>query len=122
MQNETESEHISQASSNEQISDTCNAIKNTGGQETSEFHDDWSEEDAEIPAGVTDTMLTATDFLDDNERQQIYNIAPGEGSIPLSIFRDRYSEELAYPGILKRPENEQRLVDVHYSHICKSEL
>ena len=55
--------------------------------------------DAEIPAGVTDTMLTATDFLGDDEQQQIYNIAPGEGSVPLSIFRDKYSEELAYPGI-----------------------
>lgn len=125
LQNETESEDASQASCNEQISDTCNAIKKTAGQETSEFHDDWTEEDAEIPSEVTDTMLTATDFLDDNERQQIYNIAPGEGSVPLSIFRDKYSEELAYPGIFlgqKRPENEQRLVDVHYSHICKSEL
>ena len=125
LQNETDSEDTPQASCNEQISGTCNAIKKTAGQETSEFHDDWTEEDAEIPSGVTDTMLTATDFLDDNERQQIYNIAPGEGSVPLSIFRDKYSEELAYPGIFlgqKRPENEQRLVDVHYSHICKSEL
>ena len=81
--------------------------------------------DAEISAGVTDTMLTATDFLGDDERQQIYNIAPGEGSVPLSIFRDKYSEELAYPGKFlgqKRPENEQRLVDVHYSDICKSAL
>ena len=51
--------------------------------------DDWTEDDAEIPVGVTDTMLTATDFLEDNERAQIYNIAPGEGSVPLSIFRDK---------------------------------
>ena len=123
-QNETESEDTSQASCNEQISDTCNAER-TAGKEISEIHDDWTEVDAEIPAGVTDTMLTATDFLGDDERQQIYNIAPGEGSVPLSIFRDKYSEELAYPGIFlgqKRPENEQRLVDVHYSDICKSEL
>ena len=31
------------------------------------------------------------------------------------IFRDKYSEELAYPGIFvsqKRPENHHRLVDV----------
>ena len=87
--------------------------------------DDWTEDDAEIPVGVTDTMLTATDFLEDNERAQIYNIAPGEGSVPLSIFRDKYSEESAYPGIFvsqKRPENHDRLVDVHYSDICKSEL
>ena len=70
-------------------------------------------------------MLTATDFLDDTEWQQIYNIAPGEGSVPLSIFRDKYSEELAYPGIFlgqRRPENKERVVDVHYSDICKSEL
>ena len=70
-------------------------------------------------------MLSATDFFDDNEQPQIYNIAPGEGSVPLSIFRDKYSEELAYPGIFlgqRRPGNEERLVDVHYSDICKSEL
>ena len=44
-------------------------------------------------------MLTATSFLEGSERAQIYNTAPGEGSVPLSIFRDKYSEELAYPGI-----------------------
>ena len=62
-------------------------------------NDDFSEDEAELPAGLTDTMLTATDFLDDSERQQIHNVAPGEGNRPLSIFRDQYSEELAYPGI-----------------------
>ena len=87
--------------------------------------DDWIEDDAEIPAGVTDTTLTATYFLQDNERKQIDSIAPGEDSTPLSIFRHKYSEELAYPGIFigqKRPENEERLVNVHYSNIFKSEL
>ncbi len=55
-------------------------------------------------------MLTAADFLNDNERQRIYNVAPGEGSRPLSIFRDQFSEELAYPGIFlgqKRPDEKQ---------------
>ena len=87
--------------------------------------DNWSEDEVEIPAGVTDTMLTATDFMTDNERQQILNVAPGEGSTPLSVFRDKYSEELAYPGIFlgqKRTENSNRLAYVHYSEICKSEL
>ena len=45
----------------------------------------------------------------------IYHIAPGERSVPLIIFRDKYSEELAYPGIFfdqKRPENEDRLVSL----------
>ena len=87
--------------------------------------DDFSEDEAEIPAGVTDTMLTATDFLDDSERQQIHNVPPGEDSKPLSIFRDQYSEELAYPGIFlgqKRPDEKQRLTSIYYSNICKSEL
>ena len=50
--------------------------------------DGWTEVDAEISAGITDSMLTATDFLEDSEQAQIYNIAPGEGNRPLSIFRD----------------------------------
>ena len=83
------------------------------------------EDEAEMPAGVTDTMLTATDFLEDSERQNILNIAPAEGNRPLSVSRDKYSEELAYPGIFfdqPRPENNQRKVSVNYSDICKSEL
>ncbi|CAB3990181.1 ATP-dependent DNA helicase PIF1 [Paramuricea clavata] len=97
----------------------------TVDQTNSTSEDEWSEDEAEIPAGVTDSMLTPTDFVDDTERQHIYNVAPGEGSRPLSIFRDQYSEELAYPGIFlgqKRPDEKQRLTRVHYSEICKSEL
>ncbi len=51
--------------------------------------DEWSEDEAEIPAGVTDSMLTAPDFVNDNERENIYNFAPAEGNRPLSIFRDQ---------------------------------
>ena len=96
-------------------------------QQSSACHDDehWSEDEAEIPAGITDTMLTSPDFVTDNERQHILNVAPGEGNRPMSIFRDKYSEELAYPGIFlgqKRPDNTNRLTKVHYSEICKSEL
>ena len=43
----------------------------------------------------------------------------------LSVFRDKFSEEMAYPGIFLgqgRPENDKRLTPVHYSEICKSEL
>ena len=60
-------------------------------------NDDWSEGEAEIPAGVTDTMLTATDFLNDNERQHIM----------LHLQKEIYSELLPYAGIFlgqKRPE------------------
>lgn len=82
------------------------------GQQTV-CHDDghWSEHEAEMPAGVTDTMLSSPDFVSDNERQHILNVAPGEGNRPMSIFRDTYSEELAYPGIFlgqKRPDNTSR--------------
>ena len=76
-------------------------------------------------AGVTDTIFTATDFLEDEERQNILNIAPGEGNRPLSVFRDKYCEELAYPGIFlgqARPDSKQRFVNITYSDICKSEL
>ena len=44
-------------------------------------------------------MLPANDFLEDSEQPQIFSIAPGEGNVPFSIFRDRYPDELAYPGI-----------------------
>ena len=86
---------------------------------------DWSEDEAEIPAGVTDTMLTPTDLLGDSGRQYVLNVAPREGNIPLSLFRAKYSEELAYPGIFlhqKRPDNDSRITPFHYSEICKSEL
>ena len=112
---------------NEQVDDisveSCgqNSSKNTFTDEDDEF----SEDEAEIPAGVTDSMLTPADFVDDNERERILNVAPGEGSRPLSVFKDKYSEELAYPGIFlgqQRPENKDRLLNVYYSDICKSEL
>ena len=93
--------------------------------QTLDDKDEWSEDESEIPAGVTDTMLTSTDFLEDNERQHILNVAPAEGNRPLSIFRDKHSEELAYPGIFlgqPRPESKQETIKVHYSTICKSEL
>ena len=87
--------------------------------------DDWSEDEAEIPYGVTDTMLTATIFLEENEPHCVLNVAPAEGNRPLSVFRDKHSEELAYPGIFlgeKRPDNDERLTPVYYSDICKSEV
>lgn len=43
--------------------------------------DDWSDDEAEVPSGVTGNMLTAADFLDDCKRQHIYNFAPGEGNL-----------------------------------------
>lgn len=105
--------------------DIDNGLNADNHEKSLNEEDNWSEDEEEIPAGVTDTMLTPTDFLGDNERQYVLNVAPGEGNVPLSVFRDKYSEELAYPGIFlgqKRPDNESRITPVHYSEICKSEL
>jgi len=79
----------------------------------------------EIPEDESESTFTVTDFLEDEERQNILNIAPGKGNRPLSAFREKYCEELAYPGIFlgqERPDNKQRLVNITYSDICKSEL
>jgi len=76
-------------------------------------------------AVVTDTMLTPKDFLESDERQSILNVAPTEGSRPLSLFRDKHCKELAYPGLFlgqQRQDNKDRSVKVHYIEICKSEL
>ena len=63
----------------------------TSSREVIETEDQWSEDEAEIPAGVTDTMLTSTDFVEDNGSQCILSVAPGEGKKPGSIFQDQYS-------------------------------
>ena len=109
--------------------ETCDSIEtqnDADNETTSNIPDDqWNEDEAEIPAGTTDSMLTTSDFVSDNEKQEIYNFAPGEGHKPLSVFRDQFSEEMAYPGIFigqKRPDVKERLKNVHYSEICKSEL
>jgi hypothetical protein len=39
--------------------------------------DEWSEDEVEIPAGVTDSMLTPPDFVNDDERQEIYHLVKG---------------------------------------------
>ncbi len=109
----------------ETVSGDIENENSNGSDDQTNPEDNWSEDEAEILAGVTDSMLTAPDFVDHNERQGIYNFAPAEGNRPLSIFRDQYSEELAYPGIFfdqKRPDDKQRLKSVYYSEICKSEL
>ena len=112
---------------NEQIDDTSEAAdsQNLTKDTSTDEDDEFSEDEAQIPAGVTDSMLTPPDFVNDGEREHILNIAPGEGNRPLSVFKDKYSEELAYPGIFlgqQRPENKDRLLSVYYSDICKSEL
>ena len=105
-------------------------ISKTGKQDQIAENDDeiWSEnedDNDENHSGVLDTMLTSPDFLEDEERELQYILAPGQGRTPVSVFKDKYSEELAYPNIYcgqSRLDSKSRKVPVYYSEICKSEL
>ena len=60
-----------------------------------------------------------------SDKNEILSVAPGEGQRPLSIFKDRNAEYLAFPTLFcgqKRSENTERHVPVYYSDICKWEL
>ena len=88
--------------------------------------DDWTEvETSDVNPGNADTMLTARGFVEEDEYSKAFSIAPGEGNYPMSLFRDKHSEELAFPGIFcgeKRIPNENRESKIYYSEICKSEI
>ena len=56
------------------------------------------------------------------DRNEILSVAPGEGQKPLSIFKDKNAEYLAFPTLFcgqKRVDNSERHVPVYYSDICK---
>ena len=87
--------------------------------------DNWDEiiDSHDERAGIFDTLFTSPEFVEDTERSAVYSFSPAEKNKPISIFVDKYSEELAYPNIWfgdSRPENHE--VNVHYSDIVKSEL
>ena len=103
-----------------------NENRGTGADEQTQKEDQWSEVDeTEWISGQADTMLTAQDFIEANEREMIYNFAPGERRVPISIFMEKDSEEQAFPGIFcgqRRSEMNERKVKVSYGEIVKSEL
>ena len=107
--------------------ETQNSEREKQNHITENDDEQWSdnEDDQENYSGVLDIMLTSPDFLEDEERDLQYILAPGQGRTPVSVFKDKYSEELAYPNIYcgqNRPDNKVRKVPVYYSEICKSEL
>ena len=63
-QSETDSEDLSQLN-NQMNSNLCDV--EDAANKSKQPDDGWTEVDAEISAGITDTMLTATDFLEDSE-------------------------------------------------------
>ena len=76
------------------VDETCDSIDTQNDPDVDEettsniSKDQWNEDEAELPEGTTDNMLTIPDFVSDNEKQEIYNFAAGEGNKPLSVFRD----------------------------------
>ena len=84
--------------------------------------DNWCEIE-EHPAPVMDTLLVEPDTAQDGEL--VFNFAPGEGNKPLGLFTDKDSEYLSFPTFFcgeRRVDNEDRLVPVHYSTVCKWEM
>ena len=86
--------------------------------------DDESDNFSEVDEDDNMPVMT---FLDEQtqDRNEVLSVAPGEGQRPLSVFKDPNSEYLSFPTIFcgeKRIENEERLVPVYYSDICKWEL
>jgi len=120
--------HIHESMSTENVSESDNSDLHVEGSNLNEGNsrENWIEvDDLQLIAGVTDTMLTSPNFMDNAECEKVLNVAPGEGNKPLSLFKDKYCEELAYPNIFcgqRRADNSERFVPVHYSDICKSEL
>lgn len=112
-----------------QVSSNSPQEENNNGSEVEKCHndeDDWCEvDDAGMISGEADALLTTPDFIEGNERDYVYNFAPGERNIPISVFLQKDSEEMAFPGIFcgePRPSNAARKVKVSYGDIVKSEL
>ena len=83
-------------------------------------YEEVNEDDETLGIVNRDTLLHDPEVIPEE-----LTFAPGEGQVPLSIFYDENSEYLAFPTIfcgLKRPDNKERDVPVHYSEICKYEL
>ena len=87
------------------------------------------EDNLETCVADMDTMLDDYEPIipqpDEPLVPQELTFAPGEGQIPVSVFKDENAEYLAFPTIFcgqKRPDNCDRVHNVHYSDICKYEL
>ena len=87
------------------------------------------EDNLETCVADMDTMLDDYEPIipqpDEPLVPQELTFAPGEGQIPVSVFKDENAEYLAFPTIFcgqKRPANRDRVHNVHYSDICKYEL
>lgn len=44
-------------------------------------------DECELMSGEVDTPLSAPGFVEPSERDIVYNFAPGEGQIPISVYQ-----------------------------------
>ena len=85
--------------------------------------DHYSEIDANDHVGNVDKLVDDADI--ENKYDQVFTFAPDEGEHPLSLYLDKDAEYLCFPSIFygqKRPDNEDRSVQVHYNDIVKWKL
>ena len=85
-----------------------------------ELYDTDAKENIQESVGNIDTLVD-----DENLENRTLISAPGENQRPLSIYQDVDFEYLCFPTIFcgqRRPENNERLVPLHYSDIAKWEL
>ena len=104
---------------NKDASITANDWTETDGYDS----DHYSEIDANDQVGNVDTLVDDADI--ENKYDQVFTFAPGEGQHPLSLYLDKDAEYLCFSSIFcgqRRPENEDRLVQLYYSDIVKWEL
>lgn len=110
---------VSSKVSNESVSSNKDSVgadleKNDCKQSEEDTLDDSdTEEFVQENVGSLDTLLEDANI---ENRNASFTFAPGEGQRPLSIFQDKDSEYLCFPSIYcgqKRPENEERKVNVH---------
>ena len=104
---------------NKDASLTTNDWTETDGNDS----DHYSEIDANDQVGNIDTLVDDADI--ENKYDQIFTFAPGEVQHPLSLYLDKDAEYLCFPSIFcgqRRPDNDDRLVQLHYSDIVKWEL
>ena len=109
----------SQKKMNKDTSITDNDWTETDGYDS----DHYSEIDANDQVGNVDTLVDDADI--ENKYDKVFTFAPGEGQHPLSLYLDKDAEYLCFPSIFcgqRRPVDEDRLVQVHYSDIVKWEL
>ena len=63
---------------NENQQEQENATQKHNGKNTQEHtksvNEEWSEDEADVPAGVADSMLTTSDFLKNYERESIHTV------------------------------------------------